>query len=327
LYVAATRARDHLVVSLHHSAKGTSGKSAAAVLWNASHESAAGWWRAASIGDQLALPVDVPSSGFVPMASDERDRWRRDQEALLTSAERRRVWAATAIASEVAAESAADDGAPVETRDTDDSGEPVEARDAGDDEPAAPPRPLHRGGTALGRAVHAVLQTVDLDDPREIAGLARVHAAVEGFAMPADVTEVERRAAGALESAVVREARAVPRHKRWREVYVAAPADGGLAGEQIVEGYIDLLFEDAGGDLVVVDYKTDRAASAEEAAAVAERYRLQAAAYAFALGAALHRRVARAVLVFCGRDGAIDHDIADLDRAVEEVRAVVAARV
>ena len=232
------------------------------------------------------------------------------------------MWAATAIAGKVAAESVGEHG-----DDAGDDGEPVEARDAGDDEPAAPPRPLHRGGTALGRAVHAVLQTVDFDDPSELAGLARLHAAVEGLAMPADVAEVERRAAGALESAVVREARAVPRHKRWREVYVAAPVDGGVGGEQIVEGYIDLLFEDAGGDLVVVDYKTDRAGSAEEAAAVAERYRLQAAAYAFALGAALHRRVGRAVLVFCGRDGAVEHDIADLDRAVEEVQAVVAAPV
>ena len=89
LYVAATRARDHLVVSLHHSAKGPSGRSAAAVLWNASHESAAGWWRAASIADQLTLPVDVPSAGFVPMEADERDRWLRDRQALLTASERR----------------------------------------------------------------------------------------------------------------------------------------------------------------------------------------------------------------------------------------------
>jgi ATP-dependent helicase/nuclease subunit A len=260
------------------------------------------------------------------MDADERDRWLRDRQALLTASEDRRVWAATAIAGTVAAENVGDEGDNAGDEAGDD-GEPVEARDAGDDEPAAPPRPLHRGGTALGRAVHAVLQTVDFDDPTGLAGLARLHAAVEGFAMPADVTEVERRAAGALESAVVREARAVPRHKRWREVYVAAPVEGGVGGDQIVEGYVDLLFEDTGGDLVVVDYKTDRAASAEEAAAVAERYRLQAAAYAFALGAALHRRVGRAVLVFCSRDGAVEHEIVDLDRAVEEVQAVVAAPV
>ena len=42
LYVAATRARDHLVISLHHAAKGSSAKSAAAALWGASRDAAAG---------------------------------------------------------------------------------------------------------------------------------------------------------------------------------------------------------------------------------------------------------------------------------------------
>jgi ATP-dependent exoDNAse (exonuclease V) beta subunit len=90
----------------------------------------------------------------------------------------------------------------------------------------------------------------------------------------------------------------------------------------VVEGYIDLLFEDGRGELVVVDYKTDHAITPEEAAEVAKRYRLQAGAYALAVEEVLRRPVARAVLVFCGRDGAIEHEIDDLPAAVEHARGV-----
>ncbi len=39
--------------------------------------------------------------------------------------------------------------------------------------------------------------------------------------------------------------------RHWREVYV-----GGPYGEGVLEGYVDLLYRDDDG-LVVVDYKTD----------------------------------------------------------------------
>jgi ATP-dependent exoDNAse (exonuclease V) beta subunit len=307
LYVAATRARDHLAISLHHSAKGPSRSSAAAALWQASHEAAAGWWREAAIADQLALPVDVPLGAFEPMSDDQRDAWLRAHEALLAAADRRRVWAATALAGE-----------------TDDL-EPVEAPLSRADDPASPPIPLRRGGTALGRAVHAVLQSVDLDEPRDIAPLAAVYAAAEGLAGGDVAVEVERLVAGALDSPVVREARSAAAKRRWREVYVGAPVgsdgpDGSAA--VVVEGYIDLLFEDGRGELVVVDYKTDHAITPEEAAEVAKRYRLQAGAYALAVEEVLRRPVTRAVLVFCGRDGAVEHEIDDLPAAVEHARAV-----
>ena len=58
---------------------------------------------------------------------------------------------------------------------------------------------------------------------------------------------------GALASPSVREAAASP---HWREVYACTPIDGRL-----LEGYIDLLYRDPEG-LVVVDYKT--AATSDE---------------------------------------------------------------
>jgi ATP-dependent helicase/nuclease subunit A len=306
LYVAATRARDHLAISLHHSAKGPSRLSAAAALWQASHEAAAGWWREAAIADQLTLPVDEPSDDFVPMTNDERDDWLREREVLLARIDRRRVWAATALAGEA------------------DELEPVESRTS-DDEAASAPVPLRRGGTALGRAVHAVLQSVDFDDPRDVSQLSSAYAAAEGLTARRDALEVEARVTGALEAQVIQEARAANADRRWRELYVGAPvshSDPVPAEDAIVEGYIDLLFEDAAGGLVVVDYKTDHAATPAEAASVAARYRIQAGAYALAVGEVLRRPVTRAVLVFCGRAGAVEHEIEDLQEAIAQARAI-----
>jgi ATP-dependent exoDNAse (exonuclease V) beta subunit len=123
------------------------------------------------------------------------------------------------------------------------------------------------------------------------------------------VDDVERRVRAALHSPVVVEARGAAR--RWREVYVASPVGGR---GHLVEGYVDLLFEDARGHLVVVDYKTD--ADLDHAL---ERYRLQAATYALALQTASQRPVARAVFVQCHPDGAVERVVDDLAGAVADV--------
>jgi ATP-dependent helicase/nuclease subunit A len=318
LYVAATRARDHLAISLYHSSKGPSRSSAAAQLWQASHEAAAGWWREAAIAEQLALPVDMPSDLFVPMTDDERDHWLRERAALLAHVDRRHVWAATALVVE-----AGEGREAGEARESDEL-EPVESAWS-DDEAASPPAPLRRGGTALGRAVHAVLQSVNFDDPRDVAQLAAVYAVAEGLTGASDATEIELRVKGALESPVIREATAAKARRWWRELYVGAPVsagDTGHRGDAVVEGYIDLLFEDADGELVVVDYKTDHAVTSADAATVGARYRVQAGAYALAVGEVVHRPVTRAVLVFCGRDGAVEYEIEDLQAAVAEARVI-----
>ncbi len=265
------------------------------------------------MGDQLTLPVDAATHGLEPMTVDERAAWLGARDELLAAAARRRVWAATALARE---SGEADDLEPTD---------PVDATAGDEGEPGVPRPALHRGGTALGRAVHAVLQSVDFDDPSDVPLLAAVEAAREGLTAKDDADEVARRAAGALESVVIGEARAAPRGKRWRELYVAAPAGPSavrVGGAPLVEGYVDLLFEDGRGELVVVDYKTDRATTPEAAAEVGARYRLQAGAYALAVGQVLGRPVARAVLVFCGRDRAVEYQIEDLPGAVDEARAI-----
>jgi len=290
LYVAATRARDHLIVGLHHAERGQS--TPARELWKVCHDSAAGWWNPAEFGDQLTLPVEIPAADFEPASVAARAEWLAARASLLARVNEPRVYAATAVAA-------------LEPHDV----EPLDP--ASDDAaPASQPPSISRGGTAFGRAVHAVLATVDLAEPAGVDALARAHAAGEGVT---DSEGVERAARAALDAPSVLAARAA--QHRWRELYVAAPV--GDRG-RLIEGYIDLLFEDDHGDLVVVDYKTD--ADVETAV---DRYRLQAATYALALQTTLHRPVARAVFVFCRADGAVEREVDDLRTAIEEVRGSV----
>jgi ATP-dependent helicase/nuclease subunit A len=172
-------------------------------------------------------------------------------------------------------------------------------------------RPGQRGraGTALGRAVHATLQLVDLADGHDLDAIAEVAAAAE---LISDRTaDVRRLARAALDSPSVRAA--VSSGKFHREVYVGAPVGGTL-----VEGYIDLLYEEEEGGLVVVDYKTDIVRDDEEVEQAFARYRLQGATYALALETALGRPVRRCVFVFL----AMPHRT--VERVVEDLRASMA---
>lgn len=152
-----------------------------------------------------------------------------------------------------------------------------------------------RYGTAIGRAVHATLQTVDLATGQGLEGAARAQALAEGVVEQEDVVVALARAG--FEAAVTREAAACTHQK---ETYVGTVADG-----QVVEGVVDLLFTDPNGQLVVVDYKTDASPDAQTLAA----YQKQLAVYAAALTDATGQRVARRVLVFCREDGAIEVEV------------------
>lgn len=87
--------------------------------------------------------------------------------------------------------------------------------------------------------------------------------------------------------------------KHWREVYVGVPY-----GDGVLEGFIDVLYEDDDG-LVIVDYKTDSWRSAGDLDVKVERYRVQLQAYARAVCDAVKRDVARASLLFLSRDQAV----------------------
>ncbi len=292
LYVACTRARDHLVVSLHR--KRETGRTVAHRI-AAECEAVESLWQPAQATGSAEHGSDEGPDGAT--AVTPRDRWLEEREELRREAVAPAV-AATAVGGEVGESDEAGEEPP-------EAQEPLEM-------PEAPPWRRGRAGTSVGRAVHAVLQTVELDALARLDRAAEAQAAAEGIADRAG--DVRRLARAALSAPVVREA--IASGRVWREVPVGVEIDG-----TVLEGFVDLLFEASDG-LTVVDYKTDRSDPDE----VARRYRLQGAAYAAALEEILGRGVARCVFVVVGEGHAEQVEIPDLAAAVEEVRALLTER-
>ena len=293
LYVAATRACDHLIVSLHHKA---GSKSHAARLLQRCAQAPELWRAAAPPEAQLAVAEEREPVIFDDSPARRTEWMATRQERIDTFARAPRV-----SATEIARAVSVVDGDPNLQKDA-----PVEE---------TPPWRRGRAGTAMGRAVHAVLQSIDLATGDGIPGAARAQAAAEGIAGRTE--EVARTVAATLESPSVREAVATE-GRYWRELFVATPVDGVT-----IEGFVDLLYETPDG-LVVVDYKTDRVPTDAELDAVMARYRLQGAAYALALEEALGRPVARCVFVFVQPTGARERAIDDLPEAMALVREELA---
>ena len=297
LYVALTRARDHLVVSVHRSARvpdpDDRGKwTHAELLWAAAGD-APHWTRLEPRHDAITAP---PAGEPVPFPPWEQ--WRAQRAAALERGTRLRVWSATALAAAAAERTGRVD--------------PGLVKDARDLE--LPPWNKGRYGTAVGSAVHAVLQTVDMVTGAGVDEAAAAQAAAEGVVGQEHAIAALVRSA--LRSTTVREA---TKNEFRREIYVATQVAG-----HTVEGYVDLVVRTADG-LVVVDYKTDAWRDEADLDAKVARYRVQGASYALALAAATGERVARCVFVFLGIDGTEEREISDLPRAVEEVRALLAA--
>jgi len=159
--------------------------------------------------------------------------------------------------------------------------------------------------------VHAVLQVTDLATGDNLDALSRAQAAAEGI--PERSADIASLARAALNSETVRRA-ATLRH--WREVPVGASVDG-----TVFEGFIDLLYEERDGSVVIVDYKTDSVSRAGIATRM-EKYRLQGAVYAMLLQKVMGRRALRVEFVFAGVGET--RAIVDLEAAVDEVLAAVA---
>jgi ATP-dependent helicase/nuclease subunit A len=288
LYVAATRARDHLVVSVHRKEARAAGRvadTAAQVLWDAGHDGP---------GVVFDPPSGSPAVIVEPAVAEPLpalvawDTWEPDRADALSTAGRPLATSATTLSKRAAAAAvAADPGLAKDGRDVD-----------------LPPWQKGRYGTAVGRAVHGVLQSVDLGSGEGLSAAAAAQAAAEG--VPGRERIIAALARSALASDVVRRAAARP---HWREVYVGCPL-----GDGVLEGFVDLLFRDDDG-LVVVDHKTDSWRTEADLDAKVDRYRVQLAAYAHAVGEVVVEPVTRAVLLFLGPSGAVERevDVASVD--------------
>ena len=260
LYVAATRARDHLVISLHRSAKdrnrNTDADRIAEIL-----EGADNFWEPAPlVGGTAPQRKDASANGATLEGHSlvDREEWLNRRTETIQQQSRPVSVSATKLAQ-------------------------VSKEEPDTDEPWR----RGRGGTSVGRAVHSVLQTIDLSTGDGIDETSRAQAAAEGI--PQRSAEVARLARVAVDSEVVR--RAVAASRFWREVPVAAPMTNG-----VLQGFIDLLFEED-GNLIVVDYKTD-AVDSDHVEDAAARYGPQGGAYALAVERATGKPVTEVVFLF-----------------------------
>jgi ATP-dependent exoDNAse (exonuclease V) beta subunit len=276
-------------------------------VWQAAAEQP-GWqpFTATSTPDTRAAPDSIGAPATVAAAAPPWEEWRAELDAARADATRRRVVSATALAR----------GAEAEEQARRDPGLAKGPRDL-----ELPPWNKGRYGTAVGRAVHAVLQTVDLATGDGLEDAAAAQAAAEGIVGRED--DVAARARAALGTRVVQEAIA---HTFHREMYVATPVDGVT-----LEGYVDLVYR-RGDGLVVVDYKTDAWTDDADLHAKVARYRLQGASYAVALERATGEPVAECVFVFLGGDRsdgsratAREVAVSDLPEAMRDVRAALGA--
>jgi len=316
LYVACTRARDHLVVSLYRKDPGETGSKENSASWALADAGAAG--AGAVDGSILLAPADdggssadggsAPEPPRAPLP--ERGEWEHERERCLARAAVPLAVSPTALSAGNGA-TAAGNGATAAGNGATAASDPGLDKDRDDSE--QPPWSKGRYGTAIGRAVHGVLQDIDLATGQGLEALAERQAAAEG------VSGRSRTVAGLVRAAlgtdVAREAAA---SEHWREMFVAAPF-----GERLIEGYVDLVYRGPDG-LVVVDWKTDSLAGEGGLDAKMARYRLQGAAYAAVLEAVTGEEVARMVFVFLDRDGAVERALPGLRAAVEDARAAAA---
>jgi len=245
------------------------------------------------------MPAPPPSAAIGP------DEWQVEYDRMHRNGDRRGFVSATALAHRLDTDEAA--------RAAEGAGDPGLAKQPRDLE--LPPWNKGRYGTAIGRAVHGTLQTVDLATGDGVEDTVAAQAAAEGVLGHEATIEALTRAA--LACPTVTRAAVRP---HWRETYVAVPFEGIT-----LEGYVDLVFRDDDG-LVIVDYKTDAVDADTHAQRVAQ-YRIQAASYALAVAEATGEPVVRGVLCFLDPSGASEVAFtgADLEAAVAEVRRLLAA--
>ena len=283
LYVACTRARDHLVVSLHRTPTTGSQRTLATVLADAGAAEAA-----SEVFAQQGLPfgLAVADTTVAPATAAPPPR-----PATLPP-----VLSATALVGLLTGEPEGDD---------DGDHEPAPARDDVDpllDRAGVP------SGSAFGRAVHAVLERVpllgvDTVVPPEVADDAARAEGLDGAG--------HHVAAAALVAARQPVVAAASTCAHWRELYVAVPL-----GEVLVEGYVDLLVRTPDG-LVVVDYKTD--ARPPDDGSVHPKHRLQLALYAHAVAHATGEPVVGAYAVYVKDEARAERAVTDLAAAIAEV--------
>jgi ATP-dependent helicase/nuclease subunit A len=280
LYVATTRARDHLILGCFGSATTKAGAPTSGALLGP---------LAALLPAPAVLTEDVDDGGLLVLAPGEGPPGERTDTAADAAAmiAEREAWRERreALLAEAALPAAATSPSGLEHVDE-------EVRTGGPGAPAGRARAL-----ALGSAVHRIMELCDFADAASVRRVAPLVAGELG--RPDLVDEAVELAEACWTAAPVRAAAAAEAADPgavFRELPLGAVVEG-----VVVSGAADLLYRATDG-WVVVDYKTDRQADPQT---LLERYRPQGAAYALAAEAVLGEGAVREVVFVPARAGGV----------------------
>lgn len=228
LYVACTRAKDHLVVSLHRR-EGLDSLAAQLAANGAAHDVEEIWreWPWANVDDRTRRGVAPPPDWHA---------WLGQVTAAQRSADHNPAKNASGL-------EGTDPAIVLSDVSTEQAGLAKAARDI-----ELPPWSKGRYGSAIGSAVHAALQSVDLQTGAGLEGAVQAACLAEGVPHGNElVTSLVR---SALDSDLVKRAAVRP---HWRESWLATVRHDGT----VLEGIADLIYREDDGTLVIIDYKTD----------------------------------------------------------------------
>ena len=306
-YVAATRARDHLLVSLYHkpNSAGEPPNNTIGAILDLQDDPVQS---RVLVDADAELTMASPAADTDGMALEyDRDGWQKERD--LSFRHRRRPQAVTAT---WLAQRAGYDAGAATVSATEEGA--IEDKEAEPD--AEQPWRTGRGGTAFGSALHGVLQDAvgrvllqlhhgDGEPPSDlleqldgiIDSIAGQHADHEDVLGRTD--DIIAQARQAIRNEAVT---AAFRAKRlWPEIPVAAPMQTN-GDTVVIEGIIDLLYLDHDDRLVILDYKSDVVENEGAVMAKLDHYRWQGAAYAAAVERATGMTVKEVQFLFVYRD-------------------------
>jgi ATP-dependent exoDNAse (exonuclease V) beta subunit len=298
-YVGATRARDHLLVCLsHRPARTETARSLAELIHVATEQ------RRHLVRDETKWRVGPSPRRRSPAKALVDGPAANEQSYLEAKRAVERVRVLASVPGSVASSALVAAGG-----DRDEESDAFGARSRS---------PYGRAvALSIGRAVHRVLQHVELRDGVDLD--ERVATAVLEEHCEAYLDDVRRLAQRALAAPIMQEAARADRV--YRELPVGLRVNDG-----VLESVVDLCFFGPRG-LVIVDYKTDALSSSDALSQHGARYRIQAGAYALALSRALASAIDRVVLLFAGaHSGALEFEVDALDEAMAEAESLAKTR-
>jgi ATP-dependent helicase/nuclease subunit A len=193
---------------------------------------------------------------------------------------------------------------------------------------SAPPSflpPLSTDARTFGTLVHDLLARIDLGDASSIADWSEHLAATLVMEDEADAARAAAGLASRFASSPRGREMAGSTHIQREVEFILAWPPGRTDGDgTYLRGFIDCLYEDTAGRLILVDYKTDNVA-AGDVSRVADRYAMQLYVYAIAMERAVGRSPDEIVVhflrpgverIFAWNDEMRREAIASLDQAI-----------